>query len=123
MTERIHKKSKIVTEVDDSPPKTQEDKPIEKLFNKVRKEEAEKKKLADPFEPPKKRKVAELSDPLGIKSGLGPTKLEDKRKKLCPDTQDGDTQKALGQLIDRVDKLQASIERLQDILLQIEPEE
>jgi len=123
MTERIHKKSKIVTEVNDSPPKTQEEqKPIERAFNKAKKEALEKQKLLDPFEPPKKRK-ADLSDPLGIKSGLGPIRLEDKRKKLCPDTQDGDIQKVLGQLIDRVDKLQASIERLQDILLQIEPDE
>jgi len=126
MTERINKKSKIVTEVNDSPPKTQEEeKPIEKAFNKARKEEAEKKKLTDPFEPPKKRKI-ELLDPLGIKSGKGPTKhtgFEDKKKKVCPDTQDVDIQKAMEPLIDRVDRLQASIERLQDILLQVEPDE
>jgi len=124
------KKSKVVTEVNDSPPKTQEEKPIEKAFSKARKEEAEKKKLTDPFEPPKKRKLDDLklSDPLGLKNKgtitpiLNKTKKE-KQKECLDGTTAEDILKAMELLIDRVDTLQDYIERLHDMLLRVEPDE
>lgn len=94
-----------------------ETKPATAFDNLVILKKPEEDKLTQEFKPPKKRSKITLKD-----------KKEDKK---CPiETAEGGTMgmdirclQAIGRLIDRVDELQASIERLHDILLEEMPEE